>query len=185
MTITKKGKFMMAFDLLLTLVIGGSVAYKYMNGQDITSDYIMSIMSVVLLFIIYKSKIVIYVKQVNTSCIICYGEGILYVMNVTLAITALFIIIIISLLWMVARVLYKDHLSESPLFIITDKRSMIIDETDDYLKLIHNERSVFLVELNGEFFVNVTGSSYNQAKIGDQVMLASGPTDRDFIIKKI
>jgi len=55
MTITKKGKFMMAFDLLLILVIGGSVAYKYMNGQDITSDYIMSIMSVVLLFIIYKS----------------------------------------------------------------------------------------------------------------------------------
>lgn len=55
MTITKKGKFMMAFDLLLTLVISGSVAYKYMNGQDITSDYIMSIMSVVLLFIIYKS----------------------------------------------------------------------------------------------------------------------------------
>ena len=109
----------------------------------------------------------------------------LYVMNVTLAITALFIIIIISLLWMVARVLYKDHLSESPLYIITDKRSMIIDETDDYLKLIHNERSVYLVELNGEFFVNVTGSSYNQAKIGDHVMLASGPTDRDFIIKKI
>lgn len=109
----------------------------------------------------------------------------LYVMNVTLAITALFIIIIISLLWMVARVLYKDHLSDSPLYIITDKRSMIIDETDDYLKLIHNERSVYLVELNGEFFVNVTGSSYNQAKIGDQVMLASGPTDRDFIIKKI
>ncbi len=46
---------MMAFDLLLTLVIGGSVVYKYMSGQDITSDYIMSIMSVVLLFIIYKS----------------------------------------------------------------------------------------------------------------------------------
>lgn len=109
----------------------------------------------------------------------------LYVMNVTLAITALFIIIIISLLWMVARVLYKDHLSESPLYIITDKRSMIIDETDDYLKLIHNERSVYLVELNGEFFVNVTGSSYNQTKIGDQVMLASGPTTRDFIIKKL
>lgn len=106
-------------------------------------------------------------------------------MNVTLAITALFIIIIISLLWMVARVLYKDHLSDSPLYIITDKRSMIIDETDNYLKLIHNERSIFLVELNGEFFVNVTGSSYNQAKIGDQVMLASSPTDRDFIIKKI
>ena len=46
---------MMAFDLLLTLVIGGSIVYKYMSGQDITSDYIMSIMSVVLLFIIYKS----------------------------------------------------------------------------------------------------------------------------------
>ena len=55
MTITKKGKFMMAFDLLLTLVIGGSIAYKYITGQEITSDYIMSIMSVVLLFIIYKS----------------------------------------------------------------------------------------------------------------------------------
>ena len=112
-------------------------------------------------------------------------RGMLYVMNVTLAITALFIIIIISLLWMAARVLYKDHLSDSPLFIITDKRSMIIDETDDYLKLIHNERSIFLVELNGEFFVNVTGRSYDQVKIGDQVMLASSPTDRDFIIKKL
>lgn len=55
MTITKKGKFMMAFDLLLTLVIGGSVVYKYMSGQELTHDYIMSIMSVVLLFIIYKS----------------------------------------------------------------------------------------------------------------------------------
>lgn len=55
MTITKKGKFMTAFDLLLTLVIGGSVAYKYMNGQELTHDYIMSIISVVLLFIIYKS----------------------------------------------------------------------------------------------------------------------------------
>lgn len=111
-------------------------------------------------------------------------RGMLYVMNVTLAITALFIIIIISLLWMVARVLYKDHLSDSPLYI-TDKRSMIIDETDNYLKLIHNERSIFLVELNGEFFVNVTGRSYDQVKIGDQVILASGPTTRDFIIKKL
>lgn len=46
---------MMAFDLLLALVIGGSIAYKYTTGQEITSDYIMSIMSVVLLFIIYKS----------------------------------------------------------------------------------------------------------------------------------
>ena len=55
MIITKKGKFMMAFDLLLTLVIGGSVVYKYISGQELTSDYIMSIMSVVLLFIIYKS----------------------------------------------------------------------------------------------------------------------------------
>ena len=112
-------------------------------------------------------------------------RGMLYVMNVTLAITALFIIIIISLLWMVARVLYKDHLSDSPLYIITDKRSMIIGETDDYLKLVHSERSVYLVELNGEFFVNVTGRSYDQVKIGDQVILASGPTTRDFIIKKL
>ena len=112
-------------------------------------------------------------------------RGMLYVMNVTLAITALFIIIIISLLWMVARVLYKDHLAESPLYIITDKRSMIINETDDYLKIINNERSVYLVELNGEFFVNVTGHSYNLANIGDQVMLASEPNSRDFIIKKI
>lgn len=55
MTITKKGKFMMAFDLLLILAVGGSVFYKYTSGQEITSDYIMSIMSVVLLFIIYKS----------------------------------------------------------------------------------------------------------------------------------
>lgn len=55
MIITKKGKFMMAFDLLLALVIGGSIAYKYTTGQEITSDYLMSIMSVVLLFIIYKS----------------------------------------------------------------------------------------------------------------------------------
>lgn len=62
---------------------------------------------------------------------------------------------------------------------------MIIGETDDYLKLVHSERSVFLVELNGEFFVNVTGGSYSQVKIGDQVMLASGPTSRDFIIKKL
>ena len=46
---------MMAFDLLLTLAIGGSVFYKYTSGQEITPDYIMSIMSVVLLFIIYKS----------------------------------------------------------------------------------------------------------------------------------
>lgn len=46
---------MTTFDLLLALVIGGSIVYKYMSGQDITSDYIMSIMSVVLLFIIYKS----------------------------------------------------------------------------------------------------------------------------------
>ena len=41
--------------ILLTVFVGGSVVYKYMSGQDITSDYIMSIMSVVLLFIIYKS----------------------------------------------------------------------------------------------------------------------------------
>lgn len=46
---------MMAFDLLLTLVIGSSVVYKYTSGQEITSDYVVSIMSVVLLFIIYKS----------------------------------------------------------------------------------------------------------------------------------
>ena len=112
-------------------------------------------------------------------------RGMLYVMNVTLAITALFIIIIISLLWMVVRVLYKDRLAESPLYIITDKRSMTISETDDYLKFINNERSVFLVELNGEFFVNVTGRSYNLANIGDQVLLASDPNSRDFIIKKL
>lgn len=55
MIITKKGKFMMAFDLLLALVIVGSIVYKYMSGQELTHDYIMSIMSVVLLFIIYKS----------------------------------------------------------------------------------------------------------------------------------
>lgn len=54
-TITKKGKFMTAFDLLLTLVICGSIVYKYMSGQELTHDYIMSIISVVLLFIIYKS----------------------------------------------------------------------------------------------------------------------------------
>lgn len=54
-TITKKGKFMTAFDLLLTLVICGSIVYKYTSGQEITYDYLMSIMSVVLLFIIYKS----------------------------------------------------------------------------------------------------------------------------------
>ena len=65
---------MMAFDLLLALVIVGSIVYKVMSGQELTHDYIMSIMSVVLLFIIYKSKIVIYTKQVNTLCIICYGE---------------------------------------------------------------------------------------------------------------
>ena len=46
---------MMAFDLLLALVIGGSIVYKYTSGQEITYDYLMSIMSVVLLFIIYKS----------------------------------------------------------------------------------------------------------------------------------
>lgn len=46
---------MMAFDLLLILAIGGSVFYKYTSGQEITPDYVMSIMSVVLLFIIYKS----------------------------------------------------------------------------------------------------------------------------------
>ena len=86
---------------------------------------------------------------------------------------------------MVARVLYKDHLSESPLYIITDKRSMIINETDDYLRMINNERSVYLVELNGEFFVNVTSRSYNSVNIGDQVILASEPSSRDFIIKKI
>lgn len=55
MIITKKGKFMMAFDLLLALVIVGSIVYKVMSGQELTHDYIMSIMSVVLLFIIYKS----------------------------------------------------------------------------------------------------------------------------------
>ena len=109
----------------------------------------------------------------------------LYVMKVTLAITVIFIIIIISLLWMVARVLYKDHLSESPLYIITDKRSMIINESDDYLRMINNERSVYLVELNGDFFVNVTGRSYNSVNIGDQVMLSSKPSSRDFIIKKL
>lgn len=54
-TITKKGKFMTAFDLLLALVIVGSIVYKVMSGQELTHDYIMSIMSVVLLFIIYKS----------------------------------------------------------------------------------------------------------------------------------
>lgn len=109
----------------------------------------------------------------------------LYVMNVTLAITTLFIIIIISLLWMVARILYKDHLSESPLYIITDKRNMTIDETDDYLKFINNDRSIYLIELNGEFFVNVTCHSYNLANIGDKVLLASEPNSRDFIIKKL
>jgi len=46
---------MTAFDLLLALVICGSIVYKYMSGQELTHDYIMSIMSVVLLFIIYKS----------------------------------------------------------------------------------------------------------------------------------
>lgn len=46
---------MTAFDLLLILAVGGSVFYKYTSGQEITSDYVMSIMSVVLLFIIYKS----------------------------------------------------------------------------------------------------------------------------------
>ena len=111
-------------------------------------------------------------------------RGMLYIMKITLAITAIFIVIIISLLWMVARVLYKDHLSETPLYIITDKRSMIINETDDYLKMINNERSVYLVELNGEFFVNVTGHSYNLTNIGDQVMLVSNSNYRDFIIKK-
>lgn len=55
MIITKKGKFIMAFDLLLALVIVGSIVYKYMSGQELTHDYIMSIISVVLLFIIYKS----------------------------------------------------------------------------------------------------------------------------------
>lgn len=46
---------MTAFDLLLALVICGSIVYKYTTGQEITYDYLMSIMSVVLLFIIYKS----------------------------------------------------------------------------------------------------------------------------------
>lgn len=46
---------MMAFDLLLALVIVGSIVYKVMSGQELTHDYIMSIISVVLLFIIYKS----------------------------------------------------------------------------------------------------------------------------------
>lgn len=109
----------------------------------------------------------------------------LYVMKITLAITALFIVIILSLLWIIVRILYKDHLSESPLYIITDKRSMIISESDDYLRMINNERSVYLVELNGDFFVNVTGRSYNSVNIGDQVMLSSKPSSRDFIIKKL
>ena len=81
--------------------------------------------------------------------------------------------------------LYKDHITESPLYIVTDKRSMVINETDDYLRLINNERSIFLVELNGEFFVNVTAEYYSRVKIGDQIIITMATGSRDFMIKKL
>lgn len=106
-------------------------------------------------------------------------------MNATLLITAILVIIVISLLYMAIRMLYKDHITESPLYIVTDKRSMVINETDDYLRLINNERSIFLVELNGEFFVNVTAESYSRVKIGDQIIITMATGSRDFMIKKL
>ena len=106
-------------------------------------------------------------------------------MNATLLITVILVIIVISLLYMAIRMLYKDHITESPLYIVTDKRSMVINETDDYLRLINNERSIFLVELNGEFFVNVTAEYYSRVKIGDQIIITMATGSRDFMIKKL
>lgn len=124
-------------------------------------------------------KIVIYSKQSNTNIDCLLLERGLLVMDIVLVLVSFLIILVISLLYIVVRIVYKDYINESPLYIITDKRNMIINEVSNQTS------SVFLVELNGEFFVNVTEDSYNKSKIGDQIMLANSTNEKDFIIKKL
>ena len=100
-------------------------------------------------------------------------------MDIVLVLISFLIILVISLLYIVVRIVYKDYINESPLYIITDKRNMIINEVNN------QSNSVFLVELNGEFFVNVTKDSYNKSEIGDQIMLANSSNEKDFIVKKL
>lgn len=100
-------------------------------------------------------------------------------MDIVLVLISFLIILVISLLYIVVRIVYKDYINESPLYIITDKRNMIINEVNN------QSSSVFLVELNGEFFVNVTEDSYNKSEIGDQIMLANSSNEKDFIVKKL
>ena len=100
-------------------------------------------------------------------------------MDIVLVLISFLIILVISLLYIVVRIAYKDYINESPLYIITDKRNMIINEVNN------QSNSVFLVELNGEFFVNVTEDSYNKSEIGDQIMLANSSNEKDFIVKKL
>ncbi len=100
-------------------------------------------------------------------------------MDIVLVLISFLIILVISLLYIVVRIVYKDYINESPLYIITDKRNMVINEVNN------QSNSVFLVELNGEFFVNVTEDSYNKSEIGDQIMLANSSNEKDFIVKKL
>lgn len=100
-------------------------------------------------------------------------------MDIVLVLISFLIILVISLLYIVVRIVYKDYINESPLYIITDKRNMIINEVNN------QSNSVFLVELNGEFFVNVTEDYYNKSEIGDQIMLANSSNEKDFIVKKL
>lgn len=100
-------------------------------------------------------------------------------MDIVLVLISFLIILVISLLYIVVRIVYKDYINESPLYIITDKRNMIINEVNN------QSNSVFLVELNREFFVNVTEDSYNKSEIGDQIMLANSSNEKDFIVKKL
>lgn len=100
-------------------------------------------------------------------------------MDIVLVLISFLIILVISLLYIVVRIVYKDYINESPLYIITDKRNMIINEVNN------QSNSVFLVELNGEFFVNVTEDSYNKSEIGDQIMLVNSSNEKDFIVKKL
>nr|DAV45457.1 MAG TPA: hypothetical protein [Caudoviricetes sp.] len=106
-------------------------------------------------------------------------------MGIFPTISILLIVFVISLLYMVIRMVYKDYINGAPLYIVTDKRDMTIIEPNSQLRKSNPERVVYLVELNGDFFVNATEESYKNIQLGDQVEITSSGVDRDFIIKKL
>lgn len=95
------------------------------------------------------------------------------------------VLLILSLLYMVVRIVYKDYINEAPLFIVTDKRNMTIIEPDSQLRKSNPEKVIYLVELNGDFFINAAEESYKEIELGDQVEITSSDNDRDFVIKKL